>query len=155
MVGNVTTLCRWLGFPEIADSVSLCPLEPYDISVDNERAVFLSLLKSYEQVMPWIGQAPLIDKIEQINSAVSGCPVRLRKWMISALVAAKAEGASAVNWSHVTQTAPLTSERQAAAKDLTSLKLIRRPLAKVAPDTDKKPNFTRSLERDDVGSDAA
>jgi hypothetical protein len=155
LVGNVTTLCRWLEFPEVADAVLLSPLEPYDITDAEERKTFQRLLATYDAELPWQATPPMLDHSEGINSAVSGCPVRLRKWVVAALVYAKSEGASALTWKHMKKTAPLTSERLAAASDLKNLKLIRRPLPKDAVDKAGKPTFARSLERDEVRTDAA
>jgi hypothetical protein len=158
LLGNVSVICRWLKVPEIADAVSLCPLRPYDLTDETDLMSFQQLLGTYDGIIPWHGAAPLVEHTHAINSAVSGCPVRLRKWVMDALIAAKARGRAELDWKFIESFAPLAQERKTAAADFTSIRDLRGPLPKAPASSAEKPDkkrFQRSLERNEVGFDAA
>lgn len=133
LLGNASVVCKWLATPEIADATVSCPLMPYDISDKGDRGSFESLLATYQQAIPWAETPRLVEKLDVINWAVSGCPVRLQKWMLRALMSAKAQGRAALDWEFVSEHSPLPAEQRAAADDFIRLRALKSVLPATAP----------------------
>jgi hypothetical protein len=159
LLGSYGVLFRWLSIPEIVESVSVCVLKPYDIEDATEGKVFRGLLNTYDNLLPWDGKAQLLANADNVHFAVSGCPFRLRKWLLDSLILAKARGLGGLSGKLLEDTAPLDAEQRAAWKDFQRVRKLRQPFQKSVPETvvseGKKKRFPRSLKRPDVGFAAA
>lgn len=152
VLGNALPLMRWLAEPEIASAVHVCALQPYGLVDAHEVAMFRGILGAYDSVAPWAEPAPLTSRIREVHQVVSGCPYRLHKWVLDALLDAKANGARELTWQRFSEFAPLHQE-QATAKDERTEMLRLRPhieVAQVERKVDKK-QFEPSRKRPDVG----
>ncbi len=156
---------RWLRSVEIAESTELCLMKPYDLTVPGEKKVFLSLLHSFDKLIPWQAGDGLLDHADEINQHVWGCPTRLHGWVRRALMAAKAKGMAHLTWPHVLEHRPIKTISDAAKADFEAAQALCGPKAGVPatsggqtiPKAHYKPvkPGQRKPHRDDVGFDAA
>jgi hypothetical protein len=159
LLGSYGVLFRWLSIPEIVESVSACVLKPYDMGDTGEEKIFRGLLNTYDKLLPWDGKAQLLANADNVHFAVSGCPFRLRKWLLDSLILAKARGLAGLSGKLLGDTGPLDAEQRAAWKDFQCVRKLRQPFQQSVPkpveSEGKKKRFPRSLKRPDVGFAAA
>jgi hypothetical protein len=152
VMGNALPLMRWLTDPEIASAVHVCALQPYGLVDPQDLSSFRGILCAYDSVAPWAEPAPLASRIREVHQVVSGCPYRLHKWVLDALLDAKANGARELTWQRFVEFAPLRQEQDTAKEERTAM-LTLRPRIEIAQTERKvdKKQFEPSRKRPDVG----
>lgn len=157
LIGSLPTITNWLQSPEIAESTAHCVLRPYSIENDSERANFLGVLAAYDSAIPWEHEAMLGKNAAAVHDAIAGCPYRLQKWILEALLSAQANGDAAVTWMHFKNCAPLLLARKNAGDELTKTSTLRVALsAENRTHTERsapKNQFKPSRKRPEVGFD--
>lgn len=154
---------RWLRSAEIAEATEHCLMKPYDLNVADENLVFLSLLNSFDGLIPWEKGDCLFDHPDEINLYVWGCPTRLHGWIRRALMVAKAKGLSQLTWRLFLEHRPIKAISDAAEADYKAAQDLCGPKAPTASSETKTPKThyrpvkpgQRIPVRDDVGIDAA
>lgn len=154
---------RWLRSAEIAEATEHCLMKPYNLNVADDNLIFLSLLNSFDGLIPWKKGDCLLNHPDEINRFVWGCPARLHGWIKRALMAAKAKGMAHLTWQHCLEHRPIKAITDAAYADYSAAQELGGPNSPATPSEQKVPVThyrpvkpgQRKPVRDDVGIDAA
>jgi hypothetical protein len=127
LMGSTTEVLNWLLDPDIASRVVPVVLPPYDIDLKGEdgkqqRSEFAAVIAGYDQVVPWAGDENLQTHFDEIARTVSGSPWRLRKWINSALVRARAVNEARLSWGTFVESQPSAAERMQAWLELCAVR---------------------------------
>lgn len=162
IIASPAQVNRWLRSVEIAEATAHCLMKPYDLTVADENLIFLSLLNSFDGLIPWREGHCLLEHPEEINRYVWGCPARLHGWIKRALMAAKAKGMPHLTWQLFLEHRPIKAISEAAQADYSAAQELCGPKSSTSSETKTPKTHYRPLKpgqrkpvRDDVGIDAA